>query len=202
MYVCALSRVRLSVIPGTVAGQTTLCPWDFPGKNTGVGCHFLLQRIFQTRGSNLHLLCPLHWQVGSLPNEPPAKPINRRGSIKQNTPLQDIQSGESRYKLNKLSVIINAAKCFGAKKVEKLQCWGLAQIIKNGIKNDMFLNKELKVTREQTIWLFSTASRWEASAKTLGQPRGWWGWTEWWQVTGWEGEKLPVVFCHIIPPPS
>ena len=27
-----------------------LCPWDFPGKNTGVGCHFLLQRIFQTQG--------------------------------------------------------------------------------------------------------------------------------------------------------
>ena len=23
-----------------------LCPWDFPGKSTGVGCHFLLQRIF------------------------------------------------------------------------------------------------------------------------------------------------------------
>ena len=23
-----------------------LCPWDFPGKNTGVGCHFLLQGVF------------------------------------------------------------------------------------------------------------------------------------------------------------
>ena len=33
-----------------------LCPWDFPGKNTGVGCHFLLQRIFPTEGLNLHLL--------------------------------------------------------------------------------------------------------------------------------------------------
>ena len=29
-----------------------LCPWDFPGKSTGVGCHFLLQRIFPTQGSN------------------------------------------------------------------------------------------------------------------------------------------------------
>ena len=29
-----------------------LCPWDFPGKSTGVGCHFLLQRIFLTQGSN------------------------------------------------------------------------------------------------------------------------------------------------------
>ena len=29
-----------------------LCPWDFPGKNTGVCCHFLLQGIFPTQGSN------------------------------------------------------------------------------------------------------------------------------------------------------
>ena len=33
-----------------------LCPWDFLGKNTGVGCHFLLQEIFLTQGSNLGLL--------------------------------------------------------------------------------------------------------------------------------------------------
>ena len=33
-----------------------LCPWDFPGKSTGVRCHFLFQRIFLTQGSNLHLL--------------------------------------------------------------------------------------------------------------------------------------------------
>ena len=26
-----------------------LCPWDSPGKNTGVGCHALLQRIFLTQ---------------------------------------------------------------------------------------------------------------------------------------------------------
>ena len=30
-----------------------LCPWNFPGKNTGVGCYFLLQGIFLTQGSNL-----------------------------------------------------------------------------------------------------------------------------------------------------
>ena len=33
-----------------------LCPWDFPGKNTGVGCHFLLQGIPLTQGPNPHLL--------------------------------------------------------------------------------------------------------------------------------------------------
>ena len=32
------------------------CPWDSSGKNTGVGCHALLQRVFMTQGSNLHLL--------------------------------------------------------------------------------------------------------------------------------------------------
>ena len=32
-----------------------LCPWDSPGKNTGVDCHFLLQEIFLTQGLNLGL---------------------------------------------------------------------------------------------------------------------------------------------------
>ena len=41
--------------------------WNFPGKNTGVGCHFLLQGIFLTQGSNPSLLCLLHWQSDSLP---------------------------------------------------------------------------------------------------------------------------------------
>ena len=40
--VCMLSCVRLSATPWTVACGF-LCPWDSPGKNTGVGCHFLLQ---------------------------------------------------------------------------------------------------------------------------------------------------------------
>ena len=40
-----------------------LCLWNFPGKNIGVGCHFLLKRIFLTQGLNP---CLLHWQMGSL----------------------------------------------------------------------------------------------------------------------------------------
>ena len=34
------------------------CSWDSPGKNTGVGCHTLLQQIFPIQGLNPHLLCP------------------------------------------------------------------------------------------------------------------------------------------------
>ena len=44
-----------------------LCPWDFSGKNTGVGCFFLLQGIFLMQLSNPRLL---HWQADSLLSEP------------------------------------------------------------------------------------------------------------------------------------
>ena len=49
-------------------------PWDSPGKNTGVGCHVLLQGIFPAQGLNCHLLCLLHLQEGSLSLVPPGKP--------------------------------------------------------------------------------------------------------------------------------
>ena len=60
--------------PGSSVSGMLLCPWDSPSKNTGMGCHALLQGIFPTQGSNLHLLCLLHWQAGSLPLAPPGKP--------------------------------------------------------------------------------------------------------------------------------
>ena len=54
--------------PWTAAHQA-LCPWDSPGKNTGVGCYFLLQEIFPTQGwipePTLQRL--LLWQADSLP---------------------------------------------------------------------------------------------------------------------------------------
>ena len=51
-----------------------LCPWNSPGKNDEVGCHFLLQGIFLTQGWNPHLLCLLNQQVDSLP-------LNHLGSL-------------------------------------------------------------------------------------------------------------------------
>ena len=50
--------------------------WDSSGKNTGMGCHALLQGIFPTQGSNPLLLCLLDWQVDSLPLAPPGFCIN------------------------------------------------------------------------------------------------------------------------------
>ena len=49
---------------------------DSPGKNTGVGCHALLQGIVPTQGSNPDLLPLLHWQADSLPLASPGKPLN------------------------------------------------------------------------------------------------------------------------------
>ena len=56
--VCVCARV-LSHVP------LFATPWNSPGKNTGVGCHFLLQRIFPARGSNPCLLCHWQWQADS-----------------------------------------------------------------------------------------------------------------------------------------
>ena len=51
------------------------CPWDSPGKNTGVGCYFRLQGLFPIQRSSLCLWHLLHWQADSLPLAPPGKPL-------------------------------------------------------------------------------------------------------------------------------
>ena len=67
---CCFSHVSLFATPWAVA-HGLLCPWNFAGKNIGVGCHFLLQGIFLTQGLNLCLLYLLycrqilyHWAIG------------------------------------------------------------------------------------------------------------------------------------------
>ena len=45
-----------SVVSDSLESYGLPSPWDFPGKNTGVGCHCLLQGIFLTQGSNQRLL--------------------------------------------------------------------------------------------------------------------------------------------------
>ena len=45
-----------SVVSDSLWPHGLLCPWNSPGKNMGVGCYFLLQRIFPTQGFKLGLL--------------------------------------------------------------------------------------------------------------------------------------------------
>ena len=49
-----------SLQPCGLQPSRLLCPQDFPGKNPGVDCHFLLQGVFPTQGFNSCLLCLLH----------------------------------------------------------------------------------------------------------------------------------------------
>ena len=65
--VLSCSVISNSLQPHGLEPARLLCPWNFPGKNTGVGCHFLLQGIFPIQGLDRHVLCLLHWQVDSLP---------------------------------------------------------------------------------------------------------------------------------------
>ena len=53
---------------------------DSPGKNTGVGCHDLLQEIFPTQGLNPGLL---HCGENALPSEPPGKSKRDINKMKQ-----------------------------------------------------------------------------------------------------------------------
>ena len=55
---CLVAQSCLTLQSHGLQSTRLLCPWDFPGKNAGVGCHFLLQGIFLTQGSNPDLL---HW---------------------------------------------------------------------------------------------------------------------------------------------
>ena len=68
MRVCSVMSDPLQ--PHELWPTRLLCPWDFPGKNTGVVCHFLLWGIFPTEGLNM---CLLNWQMDSLPLVPPGK---------------------------------------------------------------------------------------------------------------------------------
>ena len=63
---CSVPQSCLTLRPRGLQPTRLLCLWGFLGKNTGVGCHFLLQGIFSTQGSNPRLLRLLHWHVDSL----------------------------------------------------------------------------------------------------------------------------------------
>ena len=76
VHVCMLSHfshIRLFATPWTVTCQTSLS-LRLPSKNTGVGCHALLQETFLTQGSNSCLLYLLlcrwilcHWATEETP---------------------------------------------------------------------------------------------------------------------------------------
>ena len=99
-----------------------LCPWDFPGKNSRVGCHFLFQGIFPTQGSNSSLLLLLHWQADSLP-------LSHLGSLYGYTIIH-LLTKVRLVKVMVLAVVMYGCESWTIKKVERqrtdafeLWCW-------------------------------------------------------------------------------
>ena len=115
-----------------------LCPWDFPGRNTGVGCHALLQGIFPTQGSNPHLLCLLLWQAGYLPLASPGKPVKPLKELLKIIQMNletVIQSEVSQKEKNKYHILMH-----------------ICGIWKNGI-SDLICKTEIETQMQRTnVW--------------------------------------------------
>ena len=102
-----------------------LCPWDFSGKNTGVGCHFLLQGILLTQRWNPHLLSlACRWIL---------YPLSHRGSpieVIYNIILliiSGIQCSDSMY-------VIELALHFCGFHIHRFNQWWIEKIFKNSTK--------------------------------------------------------------------
>ena len=87
--------------------------WDSPGKNTGVGCHALLQRIFLTQGLKLCLLHLQQWQADSLPQAPSGKPEDKHKRLER----------RSTSILYEHSIVLNLTHPFSKKKKSSSQTY-------------------------------------------------------------------------------
>ena len=73
---------------------TSVCG-DSAGKNTGVGCHALLQGIFLTKDQTCVALCLLHWQAGSVSLVQITSKTRNRTAIWSSNPTPGHISGEN-----------------------------------------------------------------------------------------------------------
>ena len=79
-----------------------LCPWKSPGKNTGVGCHALLRRIFPTQGLKPGLL-HCRWILYHLRHQ--GSPSNRDNPEQTEMTGHPVSQVPSKYLLNECMII-------------------------------------------------------------------------------------------------
>ena len=112
----------------------------FPGKNTRVGCHFLLQGIFLTQGWNPCLICLLLWQADSLPLEPQGS--LRVSMFNSKSILTKAVSYEKFAYLEALRSILKKGKS-DVNKGEILETWDASKSLTVSLQtpDDLFLNQ-------------------------------------------------------------
>ena len=110
----SVSRTVLpsSLQPHGLQPTRLLCPWDFPGKDTGVGCHFIFQGIFLIQGSNpgfLHCRQSLYR-------------LSYRGSPKRILKSRDITLPT---KVNIVKAMVFPVVWYGCESwtIKKAECW-------------------------------------------------------------------------------
>ena len=141
MYVCLFSHIQLFP-PHRLQPTRLLCPWDFPGKNTGTVCHFLLQGIFPTQVLNWCLLHLLHWQADALP-------LCQLGSTTRDRVLC--------YNMREASCPLAGGRGRGMMLISALSLYHQACLSLWGVV--------LKLT-----WLFMRGKSWSMSSKTFTLP--------------------------------
>ena len=104
-----------------------LGPWYSLGKNTGVGCHVLLQEIFPIQGWNSSLLCFLHWQAGSLPLAPHGLP-EEYTFISLET--LNVKLGIRNNKLTKIILCLIFLTCLKCFHVTEFNCLNFGKLLK------------------------------------------------------------------------
>ena len=85
----------------------SLCPWNSPGKNTGVSSHSLLQRIFP----NQRLNPSLHIAADSLPSEPPGKYTHIHTHTHTHTHIFPLGTHPSYFTLKDCLVFLQGKVC-------------------------------------------------------------------------------------------
>ena len=88
VFMCLCPGVSDPSRPHGLQPNRLLCPWDFPGKSTGEGCHALLQEIFPTQGWSLpspalqRLLCPCPTWEAQSPHAAARRPCTPQRGLK------------------------------------------------------------------------------------------------------------------------
>ena len=93
IHACSVTSVESNSLgPHGLSPARLLCPWDSPGKNTGVGCHALFQEIFPTQGLNLGL--------------PHCRQILYHLSHQGSTNIHEVQTNTVRHHLYKIPRLV------------------------------------------------------------------------------------------------